>query len=314
VTTTSTFLYGSIFAALTLLTACHVEFDGDGERFKENFHSTFKVDPGARLSVDNENGAIEVISWERNEVEMNGTKYARSESELHDVKIESTASPMAISIRTLRQHTMHGNSGATYTIRVPRRMIVDRLHSTNGPISVEGVISPVTVESTNGALHFTRVEGRIEGTTTNGTIELSRCIGDARLNSTNGRIEGDLEGGLADVRTTNGDIQMRLSKLDGKGPLRVSTSNGQIDVTLDSGHEMRASTTNSSITLRLPSDANAQLQARTSHSSVTSEFETIQHHEGDDEGERKTLNTRIGSGGPVIDLSTSNGSIHIIKR
>jgi len=308
----------SVAVALISLTACRIDFDGDGGgHYQENFHFNFKVDPGARLSLDNENGGVEIVSWERNEVEVNGTKFASSEDQLRDVKIETNATPSLVTVRTLRQRTMHGgNSGARFTIRVPKHMILDRIHSTNGSINVESVAAPVTLESTNGALHFTRVEGKIEGRTTNGSIELTSCVGDARLNSSNGRIDGELNGGMVDARTTNGDISLRLSKLDGKGPLRMSTSNGSIDVTLDAGHEMKASTTNSSITVRLPPNANADLRARTSHAKVSSEFEMSRTSggENDDERDRKSMDARIGSGGPLIDLSTSNGSIHVSKR
>jgi DUF4097 and DUF4098 domain-containing protein YvlB len=300
--------------ALASLTACRIDFDGDGDgHFQENFHMNFKVEPGARLSLDNENGSVEIVSWERNEVEVNGTKFASSESLLRDVKVDANATPGLVTIRTLRQRVIHGgNSGARFAIRAPKHMILDRIHSTNGPISVESIAAPVTVESTNGALHLTRVEGKIEGHTTNGSIELTSCTGDVRLNSTNGRIEGEVEGGMVDARTSNGSINMRIGKLEGKGPLRMSTSNGSIDVTLDAGHEMRASTTNSSITLHLPSNVSAELHARTSHAKVSSEFEVSQI--SGNEEDRKSLDARLGAGGPLIDLSTSNGSIHIVKR
>jgi DUF4097 and DUF4098 domain-containing protein YvlB len=298
--------------ALTLMTACHVDFDGEGlGQSQENFHMNYKVDSGARLSLDNENGGVEILAWEKNEVDVNGAKYASSETQLKDIQIETTATPTLVTIRTLRQHTLHGNSGARYTIRVPKHMIMDRIHSTNGSITVEGVSAPVSLESTNGALHFRRIEGRIEGRTSNGTIELSRCEGDARLNSTNGRIEGDLEYGVVDARTSNGDIELRLAKLDGKGSLRTATSNGRIEVTLDAGHDLTASTSNSSITVYLPASANADLRARTSHSKISSDFDMSHEIEDDD---HRTLDARIGSGGPVIDLTTSNGSIHVAKR
>ena len=302
-----------VAVSLCFLTACRVDFDGDGPgQFQEKFHANFKVDPSARLSLDNENGGVEISSWERNEVEVDAVKFARSESLLQDVKIETSATPTLVSIRTIRQRTLHGNSGARFTIRVPKHMILDRIHSTNGSISVESVAAPVTLESTNGALHFTRVEGKIEGKTTNGSIELLSCQGDARLHSTNGRIEGEVENGAVDAKTSNGDILLKIAKVDGKGPLRASTSNGRIELTLDAGHELRASTTNSSITLHLPANANADLRAHTSHSKVSSDFEVARTSDGDEE--RKSLDGKIGSGGPLIDLSTSNGSIHLVKR
>ena len=303
-------------ALLLSLTACRVDFDGgDGPgQFQENFHGNFKVDASARLSLDNENGGVEISSWDKNEVEVNAVKFASSEAQLKDVKIEASATPGLISLRTIRQRTLHGNSGARYTIRVPKHMTLDRIHSTNGSITVEGVAAPVLLESTNGALHFARIEGKMEGRTTNGSIELTSCVGDARVNSTNGKIEGDVERGVVDAKTSNGEITLKISKA--LGAVRATTSNGDIDLTLDEGHELRASTSNSAITVRLPAGANAELRARTSHSSVRSDFDVSRTTGGDssEEREHKSLAGQIGSGGPLMDLSTSNGSIRLIKR
>ena len=78
-----------IAVSLSILTACRVDFDGEGPgNFQENFHGNFKVDVSARLSLDNENGGVEISSWEKNEVEVNAVKFASSESQLRDVKIE----------------------------------------------------------------------------------------------------------------------------------------------------------------------------------------------------------------------------------
>jgi hypothetical protein len=74
-------------------------------------------------------------------------------------------------------------------------------------------------------------------------------------------------------------------------------------------NDIHATTSNSSITLRLPADLQAQVKAHTSNSSITTDFDvaasgTISKHD---------LEGRIGGGGPVIDVSTSNGSIKILK-
>ena len=300
----------AVFAALSCLTACHVDFDGGPSgQYQENFHANFKVDANARLTLDNENGGVEIASWEKNEVEVNAVKFASSDSLLKDVKIDASATPAMVSIRTLRQRTMHGNSGARYTIRVPKHMTLDRIHSTNGSITVESMMAPVILESTNGALHFTRVEGKMEGRTTNGSIELSSCKGEARVDSSNGRIEGDIEGAI-DAKTSNGKIQLKISKAT--GPLRASTSNGGIDLTLDAGHELKATTSNSNITLNLPASANGELRARTSHANVSSDFALAST--SDSEHERRSMEGKIGSGGPLMELITSNGSVRVVKR
>ena len=171
--------------ALAALSACRVEFDHeDGDRFQESFHATFPLASGGRLSVDNENGSIDIATWDREEVEIDGAKFASSEELLKDVRIETNASSRdSVTVRTIRavRTTLtHGNAGARYTIHVPKRVTLSRIRSTNGAIAVTGTEGTASIESTNGALHLSHVAGSIEGRTTNGSIELDLCKGDLR--------------------------------------------------------------------------------------------------------------------------------------
>jgi DUF4097 and DUF4098 domain-containing protein YvlB len=91
----------------------------------------------------------------------------------------------------------------------------------------------------------------------------------------------------------------------------VQSSNGSIDLTLPANTQsaVRAHTSNNGITLHLPGEVNARLSAGTSNASISSDFEMrmsgeiSKHH----------IEGTLGSGGPLIDLSTSNGPIRILK-
>ena len=93
---------------------------------------------------------------------------------------------------------------------------------------------------------------------------------------------------MVDARTSNGDIELRLGKLDGKGPLRTTTTNGRIDVTLDAGHDLTASTSNSSITVHLPQEANADVRARTSQREDLVRLRNVTHEYREDDDHSKT--------------------------
>jgi DUF4097 and DUF4098 domain-containing protein YvlB len=89
------------------------------------------------------------------------------------------------------------------------------------------------------------------------------------------------------------------------------TSNGSIDLTLGSAPkgDIRAETRNNGIKLHLPADTAAHVVADTSNGSISSDFSVSS--KGDER--KKHMDGVIGAGGPTIDLSTSNGSIHILK-
>jgi len=104
---------------------------------------------------------------------------------------------------------------------------------------------------------------------------------------------------------------VRLAKPETGRPVRLETSNGSIELTLEAfnQNEIRASTSNSGITLHLPEHISANLNASASNSSISTEFDVTT------EGaiEKHHLEGKIGGGGAAIELTTSNGSIRLMK-
>jgi DUF4097 and DUF4098 domain-containing protein YvlB len=141
-------------------------------------------------------------------------------------------------------------------------------------------------------------------------VELNEFAGGAVLHTTNGSINAQGVRGFFDASTSNGHIDAHIAQPSGGRPVRATSSNGKISLTLDQlNTDIQASTSNSGITVNLPGAINARLKAHTSNSSVHSDFEvavkgTIS---------KNNMDGTIGSGGPVVDLSTSNGSIRIQK-
>lgn len=309
-----TFLIRSLLpAALVLgLTGCLDFADfGDSDRYKEDFHYSYPLTPGGTVSVDNSNGSVEISGWEQNTVEINGTKYARSKMLLDEVKIETNASTGSVRIRTIRPVDNHGGSGARYTIHVPHKVLLDTIATTNGSIKVEDVDGNARLKSTNGSIRTHQVHGQVDANTTNGALEAQEQDGNANLHTTNGSIKVEGTHGSLDAITTNGSITASLASPAANWPLKLHSTNGHIDLTLKGSPipDVRADTSNSSITLHLPENVNARVRAVTSHSSVSSDFDVlVQGIKGKSE-----LEGTIGSGGPTVDLSSSNGSIKILK-
>ena len=90
-----------------------------------------------------------------------------------------------------------------------------------------------------------------------------------------------------------------------------SSTNGSLAITIPAGawtgKDMRVETTNGSVHLQLPSDLTARIDASTANGSIHSDFPM----NAVSFDSRKHLTFDIGSGGPTIQASTVNGSIHI---
>ena len=265
--------------------------------------------PGGRLNVDSLNGSVEVSVWDQETVDISGTKSARSQEDAHDLKIEVDHTADSVSIRAIRPSMRRGNYGAKFAIKVPRGVVMDHLTTSNGAIRIADGAGPARLKTSNGHLEVTRLKGSLNAETSNGAVELQDIDGAVEVHTSNGHIRAEGIRGALDATTSNNSIHAVLEKVD--GAVRLQSSNGGIDLSLPPNAQsaVRAHTSNNGITLHLPGQVNARLSAGTSNASISTDFEMRlrgeigKHH----------IEGSIGNGGPLIDLTTSNGAIRILK-
>ncbi len=282
------------------------------DAFHEDFQYTFNLKPGGRLVVENINGPVEVLGWEKDTVQITGTKQASREEMLKQLRIEAKADDSGVTVRTLRPEGIrHGSMGAKIFIRAPRQIQLEKIASSNGQLRVEDIEGNARLETSNGQIIVRRLGGRLDARTSNGRVDADTVNGDTIVRTSNGAIQIGRVAGLLDATTSNGHIQALVSKPKPNVPLRFESSNGSIEVNVDSleNNELHASTSNSSITVRLPSAIKANVRASTSNSSISSDFDVATHGTIS----KHHLEGAINGGGPLIQLSTSNGSIHLQK-
>lgn len=276
---------------LVVLCAACLSLAADS-RYHEDFHYSFAQTPGGRLSVDNFNGSVEISGWDQNTVDISGTKYADSESRLHDVRIDVSNRGNWVQVKTMRPESdHHGNMGAKYVIRVPRQTELERIHSSNGSMRVDNVDGNVTLHTSNGSVHVTGIRGNVDANSSNGSVEVRNVDGRMTFRTSNGSVRaGNVRGGV-----------------------HATTSNGSVDLELENpqGSDVTASTSNGGITVRLPASTNATISAQTSgHDRIYSDFDVTAQG---GQLARSRLDGTIGGGGPRIELSTSNGNIRLMK-
>ena len=127
-----------------------------------------------------------------------------------------------------------------------------------------------------------------------GTDRLVSTIGSEgpqRLRSTNGRIEVDDAQRGVDAHTTNGSIDVELARAADAPQIEIGTTNG-------------------SITLHLPGDAQGSLEARTVNGTVRTDLPLTVH--GSHSKRRVDADLNGGGEGRIV-LRTTNGSIRIVE-
>lgn len=125
------------------------------------------------------------------------------------------------------------------------------------------------------------------GKTVNGDVEALGLESDVIVNTVNGDVEVSTTG-YAEAETVNGSIDAVMGRADRSEGLKFSTVNG-------------------SITLDLPDDANANVNARWVNGSLQTELPL----QVMGRISRRSAVGVLGEGGPRLELSTVNGSIRI---
>lgn len=132
---------------------------------------------------------------------------------------------------------------------------------------------------------------------------------DLRVGTSNGpvsvgQIRGDME-----LRTSNGPMSLR----DLGGNVRARTTNGPLAITLSGsrwdGTGLDARTTNGPLVINVPANYNAQLESGTTNGPVDIGFPiTVVGRITRD------ISAQLGSGGPTIRATTTNGPLSIRRR
>src|SRR5437899_8025906 len=105
-----------LLATATMLTSCEVDgidlFGGDSHAYEKDFHYSYPLKPGGRISLENFNGPVEITGWDQNKVEIDGVQYAATQELRDAIKIDVIASADSRQIRTVRPPSTHGKMGA----------------------------------------------------------------------------------------------------------------------------------------------------------------------------------------------------------
>jgi len=295
-----------LIAVSTVTLLCYQ--NGFAYTLEESFQKIIPRQEAALLEVNNVNGSIQVSPWAVDSVKIETVKRVtapdreKAEEWLGELEIQVMRRGKEISVETvyprgscpsgclfdlLRDKKVRWS--VDYTISVPVNLDL-QLHTTNGSVKAEGIKGEVEARSTNGTIRITEVDGSVLGQTTNGSVKIGDIQGDAVARSTNGSVK--LWGIAGSVRcsTINGNVRAEITRIRLEKSCNLSTTNGSISVSL-------------------PPEISADIDARTTDGKIRFGLPlTVQG-----ELSKRRLRGKIGQGGPLLRLRTSNGNITIEK-
>jgi hypothetical protein len=156
-----------------------------------------------------------------------------------------------------------------------RAMGPDSMNNSGWSVSYEVFVpqtTDLTLNAHNGGISISDVRGQIRFEGTNGGVHLARVAGDVSGSTVNGGVQVELAGAMWD------------------------------------GRQMEVSTRNGGVSVAMPSNYSAHIQAETSNGRVQSDFPIPQQ---DGNVRPRRIDHFLGAGGGLIHVTTVNGQVSL---
>lgn len=146
---------------------------------KDKEEMTYDVAPGARVSLENINGDINISRGSDGQVHVVAYKKAGKQEYLDELKVIVDADENYVRIETRHPKSEGGwfkwgndSSGSVaYELEVPQDVDLDSVTTVNGDVKISGVSGMVKAETVNGSLTATGLVGDVNLETVNGSVE-----------------------------------------------------------------------------------------------------------------------------------------------
>ncbi len=274
-------------AAGLSLAAAHGIPAADAAQLKEVAERVFPFEQGGDLTIESQNGRITVEAWSRPEVRIQITREVRANEDdraaelMKELRADVTLAKGRIEVKS------------HYPKRTESVGIMELLGQRVSALNIHYYVQVPTrtrlvLQTANGELNVRGTTGYVVGQTVNGSVEVIAAVGHVEVSTTNGAIKLSGIDGSARAGTTNGGIVAEFRSLDPAVGIDLQTTNGNV-------------------VMSLPANLKAVLEAITTNGRVNIEFPI----EKVGVKSSKVVQGRIGGGGVVVKLRTTNGNIDV---
>ena len=198
-----------------ILAGCVATLGGTTGTYHEEFHQSYALAAHGRVQLENINGDVRIMGWDRNEVRVDAVSRADSHEQLDNSRVVVDALPGSVRIHTRfpEQDDPAHSSSVDITVMVPRGASLDHVKLMNGMLEIAGL------------------QGEVRASSVNGAIRTRNLAGDVHLATVGGRLEAAFESLDASktisMNSVSGPIEVLLP-LDARADFRADTVSGAI--------------------------------------------------------------------------------------
>jgi DUF4097 and DUF4098 domain-containing protein YvlB len=259
----------------------------------DDWKKTYQVSGRASLYVSTGDGDVTITGGDQKQIDAEVTSEGIKIGP-NDVQVVETQTGDHVSIEIkfphMSWHMFSGHRSLRVNVRVPRDADID-------------------ARTGDGNIEATNLTGKLQFDSGDGNVNANNIHGDIRMHTGDGRIEGRGFDGSLDANTGDGSMRVE-GRFDA---LALKTGDGSIDAQIGNGSKVASQwnvhSGDGSITLRLPADLNANLEARTGDGNINMDYPimmsgTLSH---------ASVHGKLNAGGGTLSISSGDGSIHISK-
>ena len=227
-----------------------------------------------------------------------------------------------IHIGRFQERDLARNISIDYDVTVPPQTRL-KSQTGSGDQTISDLQLPMTAKTGSGNVTVNRISGETKVSSGSGDLKINSVKGILYADTGSGNIHADDVGGDAFVNTGSGDIEVRQSaggsvkaqtgsgniKLQGvKGGLRADAGSGNIHAEGEPTSDWRLGAGSGNITLRVPSQASFNVDARTSSGTLR-----FNNHQVTTQGTlaKNHIQGKVGNGGVLLDIHTGSGDIEL---
>ncbi len=273
---------------------CTVSVDSQSQIVREEKRFTVSGTPEVRVTTFD--GSIEVRSWDRPEVLVEIEKRGPTKESIDALEVVSSQKGTLIELEVKRPRresfshvAFYRSPSARLIVSLPRRADV-RGRTGDGSIRLQGIEGRIELRTGDGSIRVADVSGELTFDTGDGSVTVEDAEGRLAIESGDGGVSASGKFAAVRLRTHDGSIVYRAQ------PGSSMASDWDI------------STGDGSVSLYLPSDFSAELDAQTGDGTIRNELRIAPGENGN----RHRLRGRLGAaGGRMIRVRTGDGGIRL---
>lgn len=262
--------------------------------------TTFAVDAGGRLEVNQLEGIIAVSTWDRAEMRV----VAVFDEDEGRLDVRSSGGTAHVSVKGEWGEPVYGE----LEITVPRGMAME-IAGVSLEVGIEGSASDVTVSTVEGSIGLVGGSGNVALSAVEGEVTVSRASGKIAISAVDGSVSVSGSEGAIALTAVDGDVILEGINSDN---VSVNAVDGDItyDGTIADGGRYVLSTHDGDLYVTIPEGANARISVDTFSGDLDTDFPV--ELEGD--FGKKRISFTVGTGKALVELSAFDGTISLQQR